>query len=93
MKMLIGGQSQQTPNLNPALVKLVAKAHLLKIELETGSAISIKDFATKYGMDHGDAKNLLPLSYLAPNIVEDILAGNQLVDLTARAKNVCRTCR
>ena len=84
MKMLIGGQSQQTPNLDPALIKLVAKAHLLRIELETGSAVSIKNFAIKYGMDHGDAKNLLPLSYLAPNIVEDILAGNQPVDLTAR---------
>lgn len=45
---------------------------------------SIKTFAEKYGFDHGDAKNLAPLSFLAPTIVEDILAGRQPIDLNAR---------
>ena len=82
--MLVGGQPQQELNLDPALIRLVAKAHLLRMHLETGKAISIKSFATKYEMDHGDAKKLLPVSHLAPTIVEDILAGSQPADLTAQ---------
>ncbi len=54
------------------------------MHLETGKATSIKNFATKQGIDHGDAKKLLPVSYLAPSIVEDILAGSQPADLTAQ---------
>ena len=84
MKMVIGGQELRASNPEDVLIKLVAKAHLLKTELETGTVTSIKGFAVKYEMDHGDAKNLIPVSFLAPSIIEDILTGYQPVDLTAR---------
>ena len=52
---------------------------------------SIKEYAEEQRMDHGDVKNLIPLSYLAPSIIEDILAGHQPADLTAlRMKQVAR---
>lgn len=73
------------------MINLIAKAHLLKTDLETGKIGSIKQFAEVQNMDHGDAKNLIPLSYLAPSIIEDILAGQQPVDLSAsRLKEVTR---
>ena len=84
MKMVICGLERKSSNPDPALIKLIAKAHLLKTELEEGTIDSIKAFATKHKIDHGDAKNLMPLSYLAPSIVEDILSGHQPTDLTAR---------
>jgi len=84
MKMVIGGLERKPSNPDPALIKLIAKAHLLKTELEEGTIDSIKAFAIKHKIDHGDAKNLMPLSYLAPSIVEDILSGHQPEDLSAR---------
>ena len=84
MKLVIGGEANRPSNPDPALIKLIAKAHCLKTELNSGTVKSIKEFAAKYGMDHGDAKNLVPLGYLAPTIVADILDGKQPLDLTAR---------
>ena len=84
LRLVIGGQKSIAPKPDHSLIKLIAKAHLLKIELETGEVNSIKEFASKHGMDHGDAKNLVPLGFLAPNIIEDILAGQQPPELTTR---------
>lgn len=83
MKMVIGGEEQQSLMPDPALIKIVAKAHLLKAGLESGEISSIKDFASEHGLDHADAKRMLPLGSLALDIVERILAGTQPKDLTA----------
>ncbi|WP_051279870.1 hypothetical protein [Hellea balneolensis] len=88
MKMVIGGQNPQAAKPDPVLIKLVAKAHVLRKGLESGSIASIKDFGRAYGIDHADAKRMLPLAYPAPDIVKSILTGNQPEDLTAlRLKN------
>jgi len=83
LKMIIGGETQKTPNPDPALIKLIARAYALRSGLETGSIASIKDFADNQIIDHSDAKRLLPLGYLAPDIVDAILKGQQPHDLTA----------
>jgi site-specific DNA recombinase len=82
MKMVIGGEIFPAANKNPGLIKLVAKAHALRSGLEDDSISSILEFATLHKIDHGDAKRMLPLGYLAPDIVEDILSGHQPADLT-----------
>lgn len=84
LRLVIDGQRSNLSKPDEALIRLIAKAHLLKRELETGEINSIKEFASKHGMDHGDAKNLMPLCYLAPSIVEDVLAGLQPPELTAK---------
>ena len=83
MKMLIGGQEQISRNREPALIKLIARAYALKTGLEKGTLSSIKNFALEMNMDHADAKRILPLGYLAPDIVEAIISGRQPADLTA----------
>lgn len=83
MKMVIGGEAAGTARPNDSLIKLIAKAHTLRSGLEDGSICSIKDFAKSQGIDHADAKRSLPLGYLAPDIVEAILAGHQPQDLSA----------
>jgi DNA invertase Pin-like site-specific DNA recombinase len=91
MKLVIGGIKQKGNNIDSALTKLIAKAHQLKTELESGKVCSIKEFAVMHNLDHGDAKNLIPLAYLAPSIIEDILAGHQPAELTAvRMKEIVR---
>jgi len=83
MKIVIDGQEPIAPSLDNALIKLVARAYALRAGLEDGSIVSIKDFAEVRNIDHADAKRMLPLGYLAPDIVETILKGQQPIDLTA----------
>ena len=77
MRMVIGGQEVTQANPDQALIKLVVRAHALRTGLEDGSISSIKDFAMQQHIDHADAKRMLPLSYLAPDIVEAIMDGRQ----------------
>jgi hypothetical protein len=89
LKLIIGGKQAEEKRTDKSLILLIAKVHLLKNEIETGAISSIKEFAEKYSMDHGDAKNLIPLSYLAPSIVDAIYDGTQPTSLTTnRLKSV-----
>ena len=92
MKLIVGGKQAEEKRIDMSLIKLIAKAHLLKHEIETGAVSSIKEFAEKYSVDHGDAKNLIPLSYLAPGIIEAIYNGSQPSKLTtSRLKSVANS--
>lgn len=51
-------------------------------DLVTGNAGSIRDIALRASMDESDVSRFLPLAFLAPDIVEAIVAGKQPVDLT-----------
>lgn len=91
MKLIIGGTKHRDQDIDQSLISLIARAHHLKTELETGKVSSIKEFARTRGIDHGDARNLIPLAYLAPSIIEDILAGHQPAELTTvRMKELAR---
>jgi len=82
MKMLVGGNIPEKANKDPGLIRLIAKAHALRSGLQDGSITSILEFAKFHSIDHGDARRMLPLGYLAPGIVEAILSGYQPADLT-----------
>jgi len=84
IKLVIGGLEANTENRNEGLIKLVASVCLLRTELEAQNVSSIRDFADQHNIDHADAKNLIPLSYLSPSIIEDLMAGHQPVELNAR---------
>jgi site-specific DNA recombinase len=84
MKMVLGAKAVPASNVDDALVLLVARAVLLRHQLETNEITSIGEYAEAQGIHHSDAKKLVPLGYLAPSIIEDILKGHQPVELTAR---------
>ena len=84
LKMVIGGDIHRTPKPDPSLIVLVARAYELRTGLQNGSIPSIKAFAKAHSIDHADAKRLLPLGYLAPDIVDAIINGQQPSHLTAR---------
>jgi len=81
---VLGGKVHSVSALDEGLILLVARAALLREQLEIGAVGSIAEFAEQNGLDHSNANKLVPLGYLAPSIVEDILLGRQPVELTQR---------
>ncbi|MEP1206466.1 MAG: recombinase family protein [Rhizobiaceae bacterium] len=82
MKLIVGEKTPTRSIRDPSLIRLIAKAYALRTGLEDGSIPSILEFAKRNNIDHGDARRMLPLGYLAPDIIEDILSGHQPADLT-----------
>lgn len=83
-KLVIPGKGQP-PTPDGRLISLTAQAHAWFGEIKDGAVASIRDLARRHGIDHGDASRILPLAFLAPDIVEAILAGRQPVELTVSA--------
>ena len=85
MRLVIDGLGNvsRTANPEPALIKAVARAYRWFDELASGRAESLREIAKAEGVGDRYVSRLLPLAFLAPDIVETILAGAQPVDLTA----------
>ena len=69
--------------LDPALLKAVARGRLWFEELAAGRVASMQAIADREGMTQRYVSRLLPLAFLAPQIVEAILQGRQPTDLSA----------
>jgi DNA invertase Pin-like site-specific DNA recombinase len=72
-----------TPEPDPALLKLLLRAHDWRRQLETGQPRSIKDLAAINAVNASYFTRVLRLAYLAPDIVEAIVVGRQPPDLSA----------
>jgi site-specific DNA recombinase len=83
MKLVIPGETNKPSRLDPALIKAVARGHLWFEDLATGRAAALQAIADREGVTEGYVRRLIPLAFLAPDIVEAILRGEQPVDLTA----------
>lgn len=66
---------------DPALIKLVAKAHIAREALMSAGEKSVADLAAEQGLSKDYFGVLLRISYLAPDIVAAILDGRQPVQL------------
>ncbi len=64
------------------LITAVMQAHRWFAQLRDGRAGSVRNLARQHQVDQGDVSRILPLAFLAPDIVEAILAGRQPVELT-----------
>ena len=65
------------PSRDETLVKGLVRAHRWRRRIESGQAKSITDLAEQEGVTAAFACRLLPLTCLAPDIVEAILDGRQ----------------
>ena len=85
MRLVLDGPDNgaRTANPDPALINAVARAHRWFKDLARGRADSLCDIAKTEGVSDRYVSRLLPLAFLAPDIVEAILAGTQPLDLTA----------
>jgi hypothetical protein len=59
------------------LVKALVRAHRWRRRIESGQAKSITDLAEQEGVTVAYVCRLLPLTRLAPDIVESVLDGRQ----------------
>jgi hypothetical protein len=67
----------QKPSRDQTLVKALVRAHRWRRRIESGRAKSITDLAEQEGVTDAYVCRLLPLTCLAPDIVEAILDGRQ----------------
>ena len=65
------------PRRDETLVKALVRTHRWRRKIESGSAKSITDLAELEGVTVAYVCRLLPLTCLAPDIVEAILDGRQ----------------
>jgi ParB-like chromosome segregation protein Spo0J len=65
------------PRRDETLVKALVRAHRWRRRIESGRAKSITDLAEREGVTDAYVCRLLPLTCLAPDIVEAILDGRQ----------------
>ncbi len=77
VKLVVPPGHSLTPEPHPSLIKLVAKAHRARIAVECGSGQSMDEIAKRLGHNREYFGVLVRLGYLAPDIVEGILAGRQ----------------
>jgi hypothetical protein len=69
------------PSRDETLVKALIRAHRWRRRIESGRAKSITDLAEQEGVTIAYVCRLLPLTCLAPDIVEAILDGRQPKEL------------
>lgn len=62
---------------NPGLVKALARGFRWRRMLEEGRYASIRELASKEGVDRAYVARLLQLTLLAPDLVEGILDGRE----------------
>jgi hypothetical protein len=65
------------PRRDETLVKALVRAHRWRRRIESGQARSVTDLAGQEGVTDAYVCRLLPLTCLAPDIVEAILDGRQ----------------
>ena len=76
-------QMDKPGRIDAALLKTVARARLWFEQLAAGEASSLQAIADRQGVSQRYVSRLLPLAFLAPDIVERILQGHQPAHLSA----------
>ncbi len=67
----------EPPERDETMIRAIVKAHCWRRRIESGQAKSITDLAAQEGVTDAYVCQLLPLTCLAPRIVEAILDGRQ----------------
>ena len=83
-KLVLGAAEARSIFVDPILVDAISQGHIWVKQLSNGLAKSAAGIAASVGIDDGEVTRVLPLAFLAPDIVEAILGGRQPVTLTAR---------
>lgn len=82
MRLVVEGGLVSNTAIDATLVKSIAYANLWAEELLSGTAKSMTDLAARHGVSDSYVKKIMPLAFLAPDIVEAIIAGEQPAHLT-----------
>jgi len=77
---LPAGEQKSAPN--QTLIKAVVRAHAWRRLLESEDGLSVRELAARQNLNHRYINRLLPLAWLAPDVVEAILDGAQLPEVS-----------
>ena len=80
MRLVI--DNHNAARMDPTLIKTIARAHGWFQDLLSGRAKNIAEIASRENIDRGDVNKRLLLAFLAPEIIEAIVAGEQPADLS-----------
>jgi site-specific DNA recombinase len=83
MRLVVDDGSEQ-PLPDPALIRLVIRAHGIRDELFHDRSLTLEEIAKSHGFVPSYATRLFRLTLLAPDIVAAVLGGRQPPELTAR---------
>ncbi|MCO5070272.1 MAG: hypothetical protein M9944_03575 [Rhizobiaceae bacterium] len=84
MRLVIGSEFARQRQADPALVDLVARAHVYLDRLTSSSTTRSTEIAREFGVDRADVGRILPLAFLSPAMLAAILTGRQAPSLTPR---------
>jgi site-specific DNA recombinase len=82
MRLVIEDGSERA-NVDPGLVRLLIRAHVIRVRLFKEPSLTLKEIAEEEGISSSYATRLLRLTLLAPDITTAILNGKHPPQLTA----------
>jgi site-specific DNA recombinase len=85
MRLIIDSPGTAPAQIDRVLLRTIARARRWFEALATGQATSAKDLAKREGVNDRYLRSLMHLAFLAPRVVEAIVAGHQPAELTAKA--------
>lgn len=83
MRLVIDGESG-TEGVDPALVAMVAKAQVYLAKMIEYPDLDSTGVANLFGIDRADVGRVLPLAFMAPRLLDQILMGRQSNKVSAR---------
>jgi site-specific DNA recombinase len=75
--ILNSGHSHQEENINPTLIKAISRAYVWNQMLINGEVESIKEIANQEKITTRYVGRIMPLAFMHPQLIEDILTGKQ----------------
>lgn len=84
MRLVIEGGMAATATIDSTLVNAIARAHAWSEALLSGSVATMAEIASQHNVSDSYVKKIMPLAFLAPDIVEGIMAGKQPAHLTTQ---------
>lgn len=84
-RLIIGNQQDHEPCIDNTLIKAIAKARCWAEELISGKVSSLSVIASREGISGAHVSYMMNLAFLAPSIIEAIIAGQQPADVTSES--------
>ena len=81
-RLVIGGDNTSSAKPDTSLVAAIASARNWFSELQSGEAESVVELAERHNVDRSHVSRILPLAFLAPDIVAAVIDGRIEPDLT-----------
>ena len=82
-RLVLTDPQHPASHADPNLIRLLGQANFLSDQLTSGKAKSITELANATDTNAAEISRILPIAFLAPDVVRDILEGRQPPELTS----------